>query len=428
MLRRAAADGLPAPFGVFDFASRQTVLAAVSGGSDSLALLLLLHDFLRASAAPTRLIAVTVDHGLRSGSAGEAARVAAIAAGLGIEHRTIAWTGAKPATAIQDAARLARHRLLSDAAAGFGASVVATGHTMDDQAETVAMRRSRGEAGLGASGMAPATMFDRRIWFARPLLGVMRAELRGHLEARGIAWIDDPSNADRRYERVRIRATLDKDAISAIGAEAGDAGAARTALAASAAVLARRHASMPAPGLARLDRDAFEEDAPAARHLFRALLATMGGAARLPDADRSDATAERLLGAPGRASLSGAVAASRKDALFVHREHRGAGPDFSPDQEGLADGRFEDARGEAPPVVAADEGSIPGGLARAARRAEPDAGVSASLRRVVSPYALFLPSFDFALAAALAEAIGARPFEPPPFDRRSRESHNGFYA
>src|SRR5690606_11149287 len=128
------------------------------------------------------------------------------------------------------ASREARYALRAQAAADFGTDCILTGHTMDDQAETVAMRAQRG-AGAGLAGMARATLFDERVWIVRPLLDVRRQELRAYLQTHDVRWIDDPSNQNRAYERVRIRATLSDDEIETGAAEARAAGAARRTLA-----------------------------------------------------------------------------------------------------------------------------------------------------------------------------------------------------
>ena len=182
-----------------------TIVAAVSGGSDSTALLVLLHAFLASRADAPRLVAVTVDHGLRAASAAEAETVARLCARLGVRHETLAWEGPKPATGLMAAAREARYVLRDEAASRHGSTHVLTGHTRDDQYETVAMRAARGP-GSGLAGMAPATLFRRRTWFVRPLIGISRGALRAHLQDAGIGWIDDPTNTDPAHERARVRA------------------------------------------------------------------------------------------------------------------------------------------------------------------------------------------------------------------------------
>ena len=184
-----------------------TVIVAVSGGSDSTALLVLLRQWLAMSADSPGLHAVTVDHGLRAASAEEAGAVARLCAGLGVSHETLCWDGPKPSTGRMAAAREARYRLLDAAAQRHGARLVMTGHTQDDQAETIAMRAARGP-GIGLAGIAPASLYRRRTWFVRPLIGLSRAALRRHLIGAGTGWIDDPTNTDLRNERARVRAAM----------------------------------------------------------------------------------------------------------------------------------------------------------------------------------------------------------------------------
>ncbi len=192
------------------FGSPRGIAIALSGGGDSTALLCLLHDFYSERGEEDRLFAVTVDHGLRPDSAAEARRAGEFCAALGVPHTIRHWEGVKPVAGLQAAAREARYRLLADAATAAGCGLVMTGHTLDDQAETVAMRRARGN-GRGLSGIAPATLHDKRIWFVRPLIGQRRNDLRAFLAERGQGWIDDPSNIDPRFERVRMREAIRRD-------------------------------------------------------------------------------------------------------------------------------------------------------------------------------------------------------------------------
>ena len=178
---------------------------AVSGGADSFALMHAVH------ARGLPIIALTVDHGLREGSSEDARAVAAWCAARGVPHETLRWTGEKPQAGVQAAARAARYRLLCEACERLGLDRLATGHTMDDQAETVFMRLRRG-AGRGLAGMPPrrkiASGPDAPVALLRPMLGVRRAEARTYAEAHGLPVRDDPSNEDETFERVRVRAVL----------------------------------------------------------------------------------------------------------------------------------------------------------------------------------------------------------------------------
>ena len=129
------------------------LILAVSGGPDSTALLILAARWAKARKRAPKLLAVTVDHGLRAAAAGEAAAVKRLANRLGVTHRTLRWRGKKPKSGLQEAAREARYRLLAQAAAQAGYEHILTAHTLDDQAETVLFRLARG-SGLGEIGRA----------------------------------------------------------------------------------------------------------------------------------------------------------------------------------------------------------------------------------------------------------------------------------
>lgn len=230
--------------GLFGALSECPVLIlAVSGGPDSTALLWLAARWRDGLEHPPRLIAVTVDHGLRSESAREALAVKRLAKTLGVEHRTLKWTGKKPATGIQEAARNARYRLLSDGARKAGARHVLTAHTLDDQAETVLFRLARGSGVSGLKGMARSTSLPRltqqsigktpisrsgmdarakpahdECAVVRPLLATPKSRLIATLTAARIAFADDPSNRDPRFTRPRLR-----DLMPGLAAEGLDA-------------------------------------------------------------------------------------------------------------------------------------------------------------------------------------------------------------
>ncbi|HLZ04038.1 MAG TPA: tRNA lysidine(34) synthetase TilS [Bradyrhizobium sp.] len=193
------------------------LVLAVSGGPDSVALMWLFARWRRALSRGPHLIAVTVDHGLRTESAREARDVKRLARSLEIEHRTMKWTGAKPKNGIPAAARAARYRLLADAAKSAGATHILTAHTSDDQAETVLMRLFRGSGIAGLSAMARESMRDGVV-LARPLLSVPKSRLVATLGKAGIAYADDPTNRDLAFARPRLRALLPM-----LAAEGGDA-------------------------------------------------------------------------------------------------------------------------------------------------------------------------------------------------------------
>ena len=179
----------------------ERLLVAVSGGPDSVALLLLARALLG-----DRCLAATVDHGLRAESAGEAAWVARLCAERGIEHALLAAPlpdRAGRTANLSARARALRYRLLADHATRTGAARIATAHHADDQAETLVMRLNRGAGIAGLAGIRA-----RSGAVVRPLLGWRRAELAAIVADAGIAAIDDPSNADDRFDRARLRKAL----------------------------------------------------------------------------------------------------------------------------------------------------------------------------------------------------------------------------
>src|SRR5258708_18645706 len=180
---------------------------ALSGGGDSLALLLMAHAW--ASQANRRLIAFTVDHALQADSRQWCLWCAGRAMRLGIAHRTLTWTGEKPRTGIAAAARAARHRLIADAARAAGARGILFGRTADDVLEAEAMRAD-GLAIASPHAWSPSPVWPggRDLFILRPLLGARRSALRDWLSDRGEAWIDDPANADPRQPRARVRALI----------------------------------------------------------------------------------------------------------------------------------------------------------------------------------------------------------------------------
>jgi len=197
----AECGSLLAPLLAFD-----SVALAVSGGSDSVAMMTLVAEWASSRPGAPRLVVLTVDHGLRPESPVEAQCVLRWAAALGLDGHCLRWDGSKPLSGIQAAARDARYRLMRQWCASHGFGPVVTAHTQDDQAETVIMRLSRG-SGIEGLGAMPAE--SGAPWHVlRPFLSVPRTRLLASLAARGLPFIDDPSNRNRAFERVRTREVL----------------------------------------------------------------------------------------------------------------------------------------------------------------------------------------------------------------------------
>jgi len=192
------------------FGKEGTIGLAVSGGSDSTALLSLAAGW--ANVRNRAIVAATVDHGLRPEAKDEAQQVGRLCGELGVPHTVLAWERPpKSGPVAQAKARQARHGLLAGWAREAGAPVVALGHTRDDRFETFLMRARQGSGWHGLAGPLPLALSPvwpegRGVMLARPLLAFGREELRDHLRAHRIEWIEDPSNTADRFERVRVRA------------------------------------------------------------------------------------------------------------------------------------------------------------------------------------------------------------------------------
>lgn len=340
---------------------------AVSGGSDSTALMVLFADWLgRRGQTSARHTVLTVDHGLRADSAEEARCVAVAAERLGYRHATLVWEGTKPQTGIQAAARKARYRLMGDCMRAHGISLLLTAHTRDDQAETLLMRLARGSGLDGLSAMAPlAPLADDGLpgsgtrgarLIARPLLGVAKVRLRATLKARGIAWVEDPANAAPQFERSRLRAAraeLDTlgltDAMLALSA--GRLLRARRAIDRIVEQFCDPHAGAVVTdpcGIFTIARARLHQGGEeiALRVLDRAIAAAGGEQEPVP-LSRLEAIAVAICSdvpKPGRWTLSRALVTADESTVVIEREPgRDPLPELTlaPGSEALWDGRFQ---------------------------------------------------------------------------------------
>ena len=309
------------------------LLVAVSGGADSMALMHLLHDWVtwRQGRAPG-LVVATVDHGLRAESDREAQWIGQQARALGLPHVTLPWLGDKPRTGIQQAARAVRQGLLIAQARQSGCDAVLLAHTKDDQAETVLMRLARGSGADGLAAMQPVTVMDG-VPMIRPLLGVPKARLMATLRARGAAWIEDPSNSEGRFERVRLRgAGQAREALglskAALAATARRLSRARQALDQAAAAFLMEHAHHNEGAFCRIAFAPFRAlPEEIALRVLRRAVSAHGGQAEAPRLVRLEALLARLrrgsgagLTAPLAATLGGCHVTAGEGALDVIRE------------------------------------------------------------------------------------------------------------
>lgn len=312
------------------------VAIALSGGGDSVALLLAAHTWAQSAARP--LLVLTVDHGLQSRSPAWTEACRQRAASLGLAFRDLSWTGPKPVRGLPAAARAARHALLAEAAREAGARVILLGHTADDVNEARAMRAA------GAStpeprvwSPSPAWPEGRGVFLLRPMLGLRRADIRAWLAERDESWIEDPANEDLRYARSRARAAL-------LGATPPKEPGERPPLAQLVSAVATDSA-----GGMSIDRSAVRR-APldaVARYLAVACVCA-GGGARPAAPDRARRLADRVRSQEiFAASLAGARLEAEAGTLSIFREageraRGGLAPlRLSAGQSGVWDGRFE---------------------------------------------------------------------------------------
>lgn len=315
-------------FNGIDFKGLKSVVVAVSGGSDSLALLHLLIDYRAGRTTFPEIIAVTIDHGLRRESADEAHFVARLCEKLGIAHRILSWDGPKPVTGLSAKARDVRYNLLCLAARDAAAEMVLTGHTLDDQIETFVMRSARtGEGGSerGLAGMALATLLDREIWLVRPLLDVSREQLRDYLRRRGIVWRDDPSNDNPKYERVRIRKALRNADRQEIACEIAEKANKRRLLSNMVAQFLPHCVTIYDGIRAEISRENWVLQEQDAQHLAIAvLMATIGGQSFLPPAENCDKAVQYICSqhSSGRITMNRCVLQLKNDKALIYREMR----------------------------------------------------------------------------------------------------------
>ena len=309
-LRARLPDRLPPRLGV-----------AVSGGGDSVALMHLLQDIAQSDGINLRV--ATVDHGLRPASAAEAARVAEQAALLNIAHDALQWQGWDGAGNLQDQARQARYRLLTEWAQRNDIPAIALGHTADDQAETVLMRLGRAAGVSGLSGMPDARLHNG-VTLLRPMLGISRQSLRDYLSGIGVDWIEDPSNQDLRFDRIKAREALSELAPLGISAQslarvAENLAQAREALALYTQETARKIAVVDG-GEVCIDRSGFELcPSEIKRRLLVGVIAWLSGPGYPPRGTAVDQAVEAVLGAR-TLTLAGCQLIPQDDKMWFCRE------------------------------------------------------------------------------------------------------------
>lgn len=341
-LRRPGTDATrQAPLGDPEFAAAMAAVGpfepcpelavAVSGGPDSLALALLADRWARARSGA--VVALTVDHRLRPDSSAEATQVGDWLRARGIRHETLVWHGPYPIHDLQAAARAARYRLLGQWCRQAGLLHLLTAHHQDDQAETLILRLGRGSGLAGLAGMAPIVE-DGRHRLLRPLLPVPAARLKATLAALDQAWLEDPSNRNPAFARVRVRAQ------KSLFAEAGltpqrlaetsrHLARARTVLEQLVERVLIEGVSLHPAGFALLDpRPLAAAPEEIGLRALAAVIATVGGEEFPPRFDRLERAADALYGGAlgGGRTLGGCRILPWRGRVLVLRELAAVAP------------------------------------------------------------------------------------------------------
>ena len=356
------------------FAARRHIALAVSGGGDSLALMWLAAGWAKTLENPPKIDVLTVDHGYRAAAADEARQVADWARALGFDAHILTSSSKKPDSGLQQRARALRYRLMADWCRKAGAEVLVTAHTLEDQAETLLMRLARGSGIVGLGGMAAESLSEAGMPLARPFLEVSRERLRATLRKAGHAWIEDPSNENARFERVKLRKMMPKLAELGLTSEALARSAQRLGRAAkpllqASDALALRAIDLRPEGYALIDLKEFEAVASEIRILaLQGLLKILGGSndlARLSEIERLEDWIMNEA-SPAR-TLAGCRIARRSTALVVGREpgRIGGDPVVLPKQGRVVwDGRFVVEWAKAPEETVIVPACLVGGLKR----------------------------------------------------------------
>lgn len=300
---------------------------AVSGGPDSLALMLLAKRWAAALATPPRLIVYSLDHRLRPEAADEVRMVGAEAGRLGMAFRGLAWEEEHPETGLQEAARQARYRLIGAAMAEDGATVLITAHHRADQAETVLMRLAHGSGLDGLKGMVSFSQVEGVRVF-RPLLDVEPAALGLVVADAGLTPAHDPSNDDDSYERIRwrrllpslAREGLDGAALSRFAARMAEADQALSQLADAAFA---ELVSMDGFGAASLASQSLQQLGPATgRRVLSRILAVVGGRQKTRALGQVERLYEQITAGslPRGTTLLGTVIRIKDDRISIARE------------------------------------------------------------------------------------------------------------
>jgi tRNA(Ile)-lysidine synthase len=406
--------------GLGPFEPNPRLAIAVSGGADSMALILLCHRWARAKGG--RAVALSVDHRLRPESASETRQVGRWLKARGIPHVSLAWQrpDGKPKAAVQARARLARYELLGRWCRDHGVLHLALAHHAGDQAETVLMRLARGGGSDGLAGMS-AIGARETVRLIRPLLEIEPARLRATLEAQRQTWIEDPSNTNPQFERVRWRRLIPAGSVVALATAAREIGHERARRERMPAdLLAAVHldpagfAALPLAALLEAPADTVE------RALARCLI-VIGGDTYAPNQPSLARLRDSLAAGTTVRTLGGCRLVCRGNRLFVFREPAAADQHLKVrrGQTVLWDNRFELMSGAAGEIARLGDSGWANLPANARPRSMPrDAALALpalwrSGERTGRPWQLYGPGLPWQCRFRPRQPLAGGAFMPP---------------
>ncbi|MBY7649558.1 MAG: tRNA lysidine(34) synthetase TilS [Candidatus Liberibacter europaeus] len=393
------------------------VLVAVSGGSDSVGLLISLHSILSEdqSFRGITLSAISIDHCIRDDAKNEVSYVADLCCKLGIHHVTVCWQGKKPKTRLMAAAREARYALIYDHAMSIGATIVVTAHTFDDQLETVYMRSQRdfSDKGIGLSGMSNIVLYNMSLWIARPFLLCRRDAIRSFLSQKNVRWCEDPSNVDDRFERVRARSLIQEIDMNDMFKKIVAFQNRRIALGNTLAELIPKYLRVYLQSVISISHSALMIDPAILSYLMRISIAISGGQNFLPGYH----SVERLMSflnneKKGCISIGRVVLDRRLDCLWITRALRDLPVNnIAPGEAAVWDGRYRFTNSSKKSIKICSNSSIkeyvpfdiPTIVARRAFLSMPS---SEGGEPLMAPFSRFLTGFDLPIARAFAVSFG----------------------
>lgn len=336
-------DALKAALNTAGIGETETIAVGVSGGADSLGLVIAL-----AKIHP--VVAVSVDHGLREQAKEEILFVCETMKKNNIVHHCLTWHSPFSKSNIQAKARKARYALLNDWCVENGVSYLALGHHYDDQAETFLLRLARGSGVYGLAGMkmlAPMPIVGSDIKLFRPLLSLHKKDMESYLTSLDQKWVEDPSNGNENFERVKVRHLLETPPFMGFDAHKMVTTAARLARAADAldyyaTKILTKNVRITPEGFALLEtKGLFEAPEEVALRVLARIFRHVGGADYSPRLEKLENCYKQMQSADfSGTTLAGCQVLAQETGLIIGREPRAAERAAPLRQEGVWDNRF----------------------------------------------------------------------------------------